>query len=573
MDKNVIAFIRKHGRIPKDRELRALPGKISNYYRDMGGQIDFLKALKKEHPDLYKEVTVDRVTQHIIATYILQVKELGRHPIAAEMNRAGVHATCIQLRFGNMRGLTTYMLSHHSDAFDHLFTDSEFTPERFNKTLKTISKYKRFVITTALAGGKVDRKFLASVKSYCLEKKALLLIIPIADPVSNRSSASMGMAFDPVYDDIKLNDNFYISGLRLQAKHINPYTGLQRIARKTGNFVYGSPKQSLEYVASETYPTALMTTGALTYSDYSTELYVSQRTAYIADKDHLMGALVVEIADTKRFYFRQLQSNVSGEFVDLAVLYSGDKRRPVKSLFSFPDLHSYGRDKKLVSEVWSDVVKTLGCVSLAIHDAFDGQSCNHHIKAKHYTRHKTHVSVSDELDELAQTLKEVEKWGAEINIVKSNHDDFLDQWIDAGDYVKEPINAKIGHRAWLVKDSGMDLLKWALEERGVNVKHVGLKDSLIYGGIECGKHGHLGANGSRGSIGEHEKSYIASTTGHSHTAGIKGSAWVIGTSTGIGKDAPSYAKGASSWTQTACLNYETGHRQLISSVYYTWRMK
>lgn len=579
MDKLLLAFIKKHGRLPKASELVEV--NLTEYqFKKMGSRLGLLKRLKKEHRELYNEVYVERKKDLITSTYGRLVKELGRHPTRPELTREGLTENSIRYHFISVQGLRDYMLAHKKEVFNDLFTDDEFTPDRFSNLLKKIKKYRRFVITTALSGGKVDRKFFANIKSYCEEKNALLLIIPIADPISNRSVVGTNMAFDPilrdecfVYDDIKLNENFYISGLRLQAKAINPFTGLQRIARKTGNFIYGAPKQSLEIVASETYPTALMTPGAITYSDYSSDLYISQRTSYIADKDHTMGAVIVEIENDKEFFFRQLQSNIKGEFVDLGILYSGQKRTKIDSLFSMGDLHSWTRDKKLVGETWRDVVASVGCSKVVLHDAFDGHSCNPHTKGRYLQRAQGRVTVAKELDELATTIKEMESvWGVDIYRVASNHDDFLSRWLDSGDYVQDPDNAVIGHKLWLAKHAGLDPVSVSLEERGVHIKNLGRKDSLVFGGVECGKHGDKGANGSKGSKGQHEKSYVNSMTGHEHTPGVKGGAWVIGTSTGIGVNAPSYAIGASSWLQCSGITYATGHRQLIIAIGGKWKI-
>ncbi len=578
MDKLLLAFIKKHGRLPKISEYESV-GLTEYAVKKMGGRLAILKKLKKEHKDLYTEVYVDRKKELITSTYARLVKETGRHPAHIEMLREGITESTIRHHFTSMVNLREYMKVHKPEVFNDLFTDSEFTPDRFADLLKKIKKHKRFVITTALAGGKVDRKFYDNLKSYCEEKSALLLIIPIADPVSNRSVVGTNMAFDPilrdeqfVFDDIKLNENFYISGLRLQAKAINPFTGLQRIARKTGNFIYGAPKQSLEMVASETHPTALMTPGAITYSDYSSDMYISQRTSYIAEKDHIMGAVVVEIENDKEFFFRQLQSNIKGQFIDLGILYSGQTRTKVDSIFSMGDLHSWTRDKHLVDTIWKDVVKTLGCSKLILHDAFDGHSCNPHTKGRHLQRSQSRVPVLEELNELAQTIKNIQSWGADVYRASSNHDDFLSRWLDSGDYVQDPENAKIGHELWLVKHEGADPVAYSLGIRGVNIKNLGRKDSLVFGGVECGKHGDKGANGSKGSKGQHEKSYVNSMTGHEHTPGIKGGAWVIGTSTGIGEHAPSYAIGASSWLQCSGITYATGHRQLIIAINGKWKM-
>ena len=82
-------------------------------------------------------------------------------------------------------------------------------------------------------------------------------------------------------------------------------------------------------------------------------------------------------------------------------------------------------------------------------------------------------------------------------------------------------------------------------------------------GIQLGVHGHLGANGSRGSLANMEKSYNKSVTGHSHSPAILRDAWVVGTSSRLRLD---YNQGPSSWLNTFCLVYPNGQRQLINII-------
>ena len=96
-----------------------------------------------------------------------------------------------------------------------------------------------------------------------------------------------------VFDQITFKLQHYISSLRINAKQINPTTGLGRICQGKGSFIFGSPKQSLEYdpVSNVKYPHARMSTGACTVANYSSTQGNSLRTAYIAEHDHVMGAI------------------------------------------------------------------------------------------------------------------------------------------------------------------------------------------------------------------------------------------------------------------------------------------
>lgn len=583
LPKELVAFIRKEKRLPKNDELVGL-GLVQRFYTNSGGKEQFATDLAKAHPKLGAIIATTESAKSLkfLITYKKLLKSLGRHPIQQELRAAGIHHESITIHFGNLEGMRRAFAEAYPDIEETLFSDDEFTPDRFAALEDLVAEHKRFVITTVIAGARVNKKFYRTLKYYCEKKNALLLCIPIADPVSNRSKLTKGaLLFDPclkeeafVFEDLKLNSNFYVSGLRLQAKAIRPHTGLGRIARKTGSFVFGSPKQSSEPVASSTYPTKMITPGAITHSDYSTDQYISQRTSYIADADHRIGAIVVEIENDEIYHTRELQSDSKGGFVDLGQYYCTDtKPKYVNSLFSMADLHAWSHDKKCLA-VWGQIIQHLKSHKVMIHDGFDGASCNHHEKGRHLSKARHNVTVKEELDHLAKTVQEINNWlpNSDTYWVPSNHDDFLTKWVEAGDYVFEPENAFIGHTLWLAKYAGLNMIESELVKRGVSINFLDRKKGMTYAGCQVGFHGDAGANGSRGNGKGHQTSYVSSITGHEHSPSHYNDTWVNGTTTGIGEEAPAYAKGPSSWLQTSTVRYETGHTQQITNIKGKWRL-
>ncbi|MFK5283800.1 hypothetical protein ACI3PL_29915, partial [Lacticaseibacillus paracasei] len=67
-----------------------------------------------------------------------------------------------------------------------------------------------------------------------------------------------------------------------------------------------------------------MTTGACTLPKYYDNKFVSKRLSYIADHDHTIGAIIVEIENDKLFHFRQIQADENGSFIDYGVQYNPD---------------------------------------------------------------------------------------------------------------------------------------------------------------------------------------------------------------------------------------------------------
>lgn len=518
----------------------------------------------------------------ILNTYIKIVKEKKMHPRPDEMLAFGLTRHKIRHAFSSMAGLRVVAKQYKPEAFKDVIDSSIFSRKIFKELVSEANTFDRFVVTTAVMGCHVDQDFLASIDSYCKKHKAMLLILIAADP-----AAKTEWQLDPllkgrniVFSDMSLNQNLYISTIKLSAKHIDPITGLGRIGQRNGSFIYASPKQRLKMVATSVSkpPVALMTTGAITAPDYSTDRYMSERTAYIAENDHVMGAIVVEIKNNKRFFFRQVQADKDGAFVDLGVMYDGEyteEYRPDAMVFG--DLHCTETDP------WAragglEVIKKCKPRRLIIHDGFSGVSINHHDREKVVTQaklaHKKKLNLENELTELATELDVLADTVSEVVMVKSNHDEFLERYLESGWFVQDPHNLKIALQLALAMVDGKDPLKYAMEEvvglsNARKIRWLDRDEDFKVAGVELGAHGDLGANGGAATPYSLENAYGHSMSGHTHVAEILRGVWKVGTKsyTKLG-----YNRGMSSWTHTDGLVYPNGMRQLIFYFDGEWKL-
>lgn len=574
---------RKQGQFPSLVDLEQNDITKSKVRHHFGNLHSLKETFKEQKPKEYEECSKKEQTSvakvALLKKHAEVVKASGRFLAQTELTQEhGITESQVRHHFGSLSRLVEDTKVAFPEIFEDLVTEALFTPERFLELKELVSDYDRFVITTVLAGCKVDRKFFKSLKQYCEEKNALLLLLPVSDPASNRSKLSQHMMFDPilkdehfVYDDLALNTNFYISGLKLQAKQINPFTGLKRIGQRTGSFCYGSPKQTLEPIPNSKFPKVMMSPGALTLPDYTTHRYISNRTAYIAHHDHLMGALVVEIEDSKLYYTAQLQADNKGRFIDYGVMYDGSKQESVGLAgFVMGDLHVDDHDEQALN-CWKKVMTDLPPEYLLIHDGLNGHSVNHHERKKGISQALSfdgnRLSLDRELKRYSEVMNDLATYARKkVKVVKSNHDEFIDRWLEDGLHVKEPQNALIGHKLWIAKYEGKDPLETGAILYGLKKEKFDFlqrDESFKIGGVELGFHGDQGANGSKGGLQSHENSHGNSVTGHTHEERILRGAWVVGTTS---KLRVGYNKGASSWTQTSCLVYANGMRQLITSI-------
>lgn len=553
---------------------------------------------KKSQPEK-AEVDESAKKLEIIKAYTSLVENGLYFPTRANLKSLGISRDLVRYYFGNMSGLRL----ESKEAFPHSYEGNidieDYVSDEYIAQLKSdIKKCKRFVITTAVSGQKIHTGFLASIRTFCKKNRAKLIVLPSHDPAHNLDN-EIEWHFDPsilddkiVFEDTRLNSNIYISGIRVTAKQINPITGLAEISQTEGSFIAASPKQFLEYdsVSANKLPHARMTTGACTLPNYKTGKGNSLRTAFLAEHQHTIGAVIVEIQDDNIYYPTQIQALGDGSFCHYGYEYSPKKVRELKGIEApvlvMGDYHAGEQDEPTVG-AWIDVINSLGVQEVVFHDMFNGASVNPHeeedimLRAERARKGLNVMSnelfiASHEIDRILG-LKTVKKG----IMVKSNHDDMIDRYLRKGKYIKDPMNyefcTELSANLIAASKQGIkkDFFKTGLELTK-NPKHAGkitwltTDDDYIVGGVHLGAHGDKAANGARGSIKGLSKSYPKGVIGHSHTPGIFKNMFQVGT-TGLLRQG--FNKGPSSWVHTSCLVYRNGQRQLINSINGNWRLK
>jgi hypothetical protein len=528
----------------------------------------------------------------IVRTYIKLAKKHRVHPGRSLLKQNGISRDQLRHHFGNLNGLKQAAREHDPNAFDGILDDDVVRKQRIQDLHEDLGRYRRFVITTAVGGHPVHAKFYNSIKSYCEARSAKLLVLRACDPGSDGDYAVSPKLTGEhiVFEDVALNSNIFISTIKLSAKQIDPVTSLGRIGQREGSFVYASPKQRLETVptSNEKMPHVLVTTGAITKPSYAAKEYTNERTAYIANHDHVVGALIVEVVDDKFYHFRHVQADRSGGFVDLGIYYSAKPPRPLPpAALVIGDSHVTETDPTAES-AWEEVVRCTGAKTVVLHDMFSGVSINHHEENNRITKAvlalQNKLSLLDELKAVAEYLN---KWTERVDlvvVVESNHHEFLSKhYLEKAKYVEDPQNHLLGLQLAAAMVQGHNPLRYALEHIvGLNnpekVLWLNRDQDYKVAGIELGSHGDKGANGSRGSLRAMENAYANSVSGHGHTPRIIRGAWQVGTSSYLKLR---YNQGPSSWMHASCLVYDhqidqpskCGARQMIFSINGSWQLE
>lgn len=520
--------------------------------------------------------------QELISVYKKIVKEKNQLPVYADFLDEGITRDTIRHHFGGIKNLKETIEEEDPDLFkDYLMlVQNIFSVE---KMATATSEKKIYVVTTAVAEAKAHIDFLSTLEHYCSFRNAELVIMP-CESVTN-SFENETAWFDPIFNEskykflsgnLKLNENISLCSIQVSAKQIKSTTGLARLGNREGSYIFASPKQFLDYIPagnSRENNYSIMTPGACTLPNYYSNKFVSKRLSYIAEYDHTFGAIIIEIQDDKIFHFRQIQTDLSGSFIDCGVEYSKDgSRKNVPVNIVFGDLHSTNIDYEVFTS-FMDFFKPMQIEQIFLHDVFDGYSISHHVSTikEKALRHKYRKSnLVSELNETMTIIEDIdyELKPKRINIVKSNHDEFLSRYLAEGRYVNDPENHEISLSIAKALFTDEDILAKGFEvvsgeKNPDNWIFLDRSSSVKIGGIECGSHGDLGTNGAKPSLSSLENVYGNCVVGHNHTAAIQRGVFRVGT---LSKLDMGYNRGPSSWTHTCCLVYENGQRQLVNYV-------
>lgn len=336
----------------------------------------------------------------------------------------------------------------------------------------------------------------------------------------------------------------------------------------------------------------LYTTGTITQKNY-----VQRKAGLKAEFHHTYGALLVEVNSKGKWYARQLNASGSnGTIYDLDLCADGGEvtsGHRVEAI-TFGDIHTAQLDPAVADLGWGaredSMMNVLRPKEVFVHDLVDFRARNHHDRGNPHLNFEKYVegedSVREELQKSVALIEDMRYTNnhqhAEIVVVQSNHDNALLRWLREADYRQDPPNAlvyltcqKRVYESIADRDDNFHLLEWILRELGCSTSVQFLREDESYiicpdkgDGIECGMHGHEGANGSRGTPIGFNRMGRRANIGHSHSACIIDGVFVAGTSTTLDVG---YNTGPSSWTQSHIVTYPNGKRSIVTMYDGAWR--
>ena len=426
-----------------------------------------------------------------------------------------------------------------------------------------------------------------AVQNFLKRKKAELVILPM--PAHVKALQKQPLHYDPKLQahfesfatEFTFNKHLKAIEAYLNPQQTNPLTGLKRlrIHRYTDNngqgdeikrfktsIIVGHTKQMLEVVptGNDTHPRIIHSTGTITKPGY-----LRNRIGMIANEDHKLGGLIIEIQGDV-FWVRQVQFDTqNGSFVDLGQRYFADGTVQAErcEAFKMGDIHPGHHDQRAMDAMYK-LWEKIQPKRIFFEDFFDGSSISHHTEKKRLTRTKIHKhspffkDLPTEIAMAKETLEGI--WAkapkdAELIATASNHPDHVVQYLDRGAYLTDSSeNYDIAHRMVVMALDGKNSLQEYLDpSKRMNWTHE--NDDYFVEGVQMNAHGHLGINGAKGGKAGHETAYGDAMVAHSHTPSIYHNTFTVGHMT---HERHGYNSGPGTWILACGAVYKGGQKQL-----------
>lgn len=461
---------------------------------------------------------------------------------------------------------------------------------------------KRYIITAAQNNTKVNAVFWNRLNELAEFYDADVLVCPFTYSPQTSLTKVDEPWYDPEVQEFLVTDRIQLApGLVLCAEvtrtlptAVRPLSGYETYTGRASS-IFPHAKIAMETVPSmkDEQTKFMYTTGAVTKHNYS-----KTKAGFKGEFHHAYGALIVEVS-AEGWWIRQLNADSQNRIYDLDICVDdeGVTYGNTVAALVYGDFHAAEIDPEVLNATWGKYLSDDGLQPIdaegspplvdflqpetqILHDFFDMRSRPWQDELSFHRQFEKHVkgqeSVKEELDEAHRMYVDyVHRDFAHSVFVRSNHDIKIEKWLNTADYRRDLVNAEFFLEAQLEKvraivkdDRRFNVFEWAMRSRGLsdNVTFLEEDDSFIIcknkgGGIECGQHGHLGPNGSKGTPRGLAKMARKQFIGDKHSPCIVDGLYTVGTCTG--RDV-AYTRGPSSWSPTHGVAYENGKRALLT---------
>lgn len=456
---------------------------------------------------------------------------------------------------------------------------------------------RRFVLTCAQNNTHVHPGFWAALQVYAAHNQSEILVSRFT--YNQRGWAKIfkddaGLWYAPEVLDYISDESLEIAPglvwcgeLDISPTATDPLGGLESYTKASSGIIPNVKRARKGLAVMKSDPERfILTTGTCTQRNY-----IDKKSSLIASFHHVFGACTVEIDLDGTIFVRELNADDTGCFQDLDEVYSpnGVTKARIEAI-TYGDFHSEKSDPVIDHACFvgpDSLLDTLRPREQHVHDLADFRARNHHNIKDAYFRAEMVAAGTDTVEgdmrTCAAKLELIHRDWCKTVVVESNHDEALRKWLREADGHTDPANAKFWHkwnyRIFEAIEQRQDLFVFEHVVRDLltkplaSIKFLRVDDSWVIcsehgGGIECGLHGHLGANGARGGPKAFRTLGRRVNVAHAHTPSIFQGAYTCGVS---GSKDMGYNRGPGSWSHTHTITYSNGKRTLLTMNAGRWR--
>lgn len=451
---------------------------------------------------------------------------------------------------------------------------------------RTLNKNTKVIlITTAQNKTAVNRDFLNNLIAYKdyitneLGKQTEIVIIPskYRNPTNNiedEKAKSEDWWEDSVNDYLfygKLNfgDTLISCDSHISPTSKNPLDGYEILA-ENNHVVLGHTKNhftTLPRFRGDALR-VMASTGSITSKNYS-----KSKSGEHGSLLHSYGFVVVELKDKDVCYIpRNVKVKSDGSFIDItnAVTKFGVMKINCSLGFVWGDIHAeqVNRDFLTVSK---ELISKLNPEKSILHDILDGATVNPH-EGKDMFLKRLKIAqgkhlIENEVNECLDLVEEIKGCCGEVWISESNHDNFLQRFIDSENWKRDLHNSPAYLKYALIQQT-VDLreygniLGYLIWERfGDSVKYMKMGDSMYIADYQVASHGDYSSNGAKGATRGFSRLNLKIIHAHSHSPKLHNNVTCVGVTANI--EQWYNRKGLSSWAYAHSVIHHNGKNQLL----------
>lgn len=441
------------------------------------------------------------------------------------------------------------------------------THESRNTLIKTFNKnINKVVISYVSDGSTLHVDFYKTLLNYCKENNTKLGILwgkaTSKNKTFDKDTFEKLRPYLATKFILEKDKSCIIQDFLIPSTQKNPLLNLDKLSTDLKTIIVGSTKQYLQVLPYKQYNPYRIACSTGTLSEIN---YKETVAGQLDLKNHKYGAILLEWNEEQERYVIRNLIYKNGCICDLNKKYTTDKVTKIDTLpaMILGDLHLPDEDINALNKTKEFINKYKPEYTM-LHDIASWNSICHHNFGKALFNAQNisfeNACLGNEMKAVVDKIINLSKDcpNTEFKIVNSNHDAFVEKWLDTGEFVKDKTNARLGAELFIDYCDGKRILDPHLPK---NFKYLPKNEEFKICGFIVSEHGDAGISGANGSPNTFNKTFENCIVGHTHSCEIREKTFYVGT---LSKLIVNYnQKGMTKWVHANAIIHENETAQLI----------